>query len=231
MVVGMEEMGDITIPEVVPVMTLQDTVLFPHAVMPLFIFEERYRLMLKEVLGSHRLFAIFNEKHDASDEGYEEPPEVMGTVGVVRAAHKNPDGTSNLALQGISRVRLVEIVQETPYRLIRVAPCQDALDEQEAIPGMRQQILDLLDSKAFLTKGLPEEYVRFIHSLDTPGPFIDVAVHSICQNARAKQELLETLSLKKRFDRFLGFLDKECDRHDLFRLLQGSTKDDEIDHN
>jgi Lon protease-like protein len=227
----MDEIGEITIPEVVPVMTLQDTVLFPHAVMPLFIFEDRYRLMLKEVLGSHRLFAIFNEKHDATDEGYEEPLEIMGTVGVVRAAHKNPDGTSNLAIQGITRVRLVEIVQETPYRLVRVAPCQDALDEEDAIPEMRQQILDLLDTEAHLTQDLPEEYVRFIHSLETPGPFIDVAVHSICQNAKAKQALLETLSLKKRFDLFIEFLGKECHRHELFRLLQGETKDNEIDHN
>ena len=224
-------MDDIVIPEVVPVMTLQDTVLFPHAVMPLFIFEQRYRTMLQEVLGSHRLFAIFNEKKDATDEGYEEPLEVMGTVGVVRAAHKNPDGTSNLALQGISRVRLVEIVQETPYRLIRVAPCQDASEGEQDLPNKREQILELLDSKDHLTQGLPEEYIRFIHSLETPGPFIDVAAHSICHNAKAKQQMLETLSLQKRFDLFIEFLGKECSRHELFRLLQGSTKDEEIDHN
>ena len=227
----MEELGDIKIPDIVPVMTLQDTVMFPHAVMPLFIFEQRYRTMLEEVLRSHRLFAIFNERKDEPDEGHEEPLQIMGTVGVVRAAHKNPDGTSNLALQGLSRVRLVDIVQETPYRLIRVAPCQDSLDEEETLPSRRKQILDLLDSKTHLTQGLPEEYVRFIQSLETPGPFIDVAVHSICQNAEIKQQLLETLSLKKRFDLFLDFLGRECNRHDLFRLLQGDTKDDEIDHN
>ena len=227
----MSEIADITIPEIVPVMTLQNTVFFPHAVMPLFIFEQRYRLMLKEVLSSHRLFAIFNEKPEESIEGHEEPPEIMGTLGVVRAAHENPDGTSNLALQGISRVRLVEIVQETPYRMIRVSPCQDALDDQESLPGLREKILHVLHDRPYLTSDLPEEYMEFIGTLEKPGPFIDVAIHSFCQDSRIKQGLLETLSLSRRFRLFMDFLDKECRRHDLFRLLQGATRDEEIEHN
>ena len=227
----MDNPGDIRIPDVVPVMTLQDTVLFPHAVMPLFIFEQRYRIMLEEVLNSHRLFAVFNERPDDTDEGHEEPPAIMGTVGVVRAAHKNADGTSNLALQGISRVRLVEIVQESPYRLIRVAPCQDAHEDEQSIPGKRERILEILEKESHLTQGLPPEYVQFIQSLENPGPFIDVAVHSLCQSAITKQALLETLSLERRFDLFLDFLGQECQRHELFRLLQGSTRDEEIDYN
>ncbi|MGC9450724.1 MAG: LON peptidase substrate-binding domain-containing protein [Oceanipulchritudo sp.] len=227
----MEESGQITIPDIIPVMTLRDTVLFPHAVMPLFIFEQRYKLMLREVLRSHRLFAIFNERPDDSGEGHEENPQVMGTVGVVRAAHQNPDGTSNLALQGISRVRLLEIVQESPYRMVRVAPCKDALDVAEEIPGMRLEILQMLDDRPHLSAELPEEYLQFIRSLDKPGPFIDVAIHSVCQNTVTKQQLLETLSLHRRFQLFLAFLKEECQRHDLFRTLQGNTRDEEIEWN
>jgi ATP-dependent Lon protease len=227
----MQEFEDIQIPEVVPVMTLQDTVLFPHAVMPLFIFEQRYRVMLEEVLRSHRLFAVFKEKAPDSDEGHEEPPEIMGTVGVVRAAHKNPDGTSNLALQGIKRVRFLEVVQESPYRMIRVAPCIDAVDDQEALPNMRSNILEILNDRPHLCHDLPDEYMQFIRGLDLPGPFIDVTIHSFCQNARIKQQLLETLSLTRRFQNFLDFLKGECSRHDLFRQLQGNTRDEEIDLN
>ncbi|HSH09615.1 MAG TPA: LON peptidase substrate-binding domain-containing protein [Oceanipulchritudo sp.] len=227
----MDELSEISIPEIIPVMTLHGTVLFPHAVMPLFIFEQRYRQMLTDVLNSNRLFAIFNEREHDNEEGHEEPPEIMGTIGVVRAAHQNPDGTSNLALQGIRRVRLVEIVQESPYRLIRIAPCTDALDSEEVLPDCRKRILDLLDKQPQLTSGIPEEYVKFIQSLDNPGPFIDVAVHSLCHNPRIKQQLLETLSLSKRFDLFFNFLSCECQRHDLFRLLQGQTREEEIDLN
>lgn len=227
----MDSQSDIIIPEVIPVMTLQGTVFFPHAVMPLFIFEQRYREMLSDVLGSHRLFAVFNEREAQPEDGHEEPPQVMGTVGVVRAAHQNPDGTSNLALQGIARVRLLEIVQETPYRLIRVDTCKDAEDGEEIIPPIRSEIVSMLDSQPHLTRGIPEEYVKFIHSLSTESSFIDVTIHSICHDPDTKQQLLETLSLSRRFQLFRDFLRTECKRHDLFKQLQGETTDEEIELN
>jgi Lon protease-like protein len=185
----MELPDDIQIPDILPVMTLKETVLFPHAVLPLFIFEQRYRTMLDEVLQSHRLFAIFNERDD--DDGQEEQPETIGTVGIVRAAHKNPDGTSNLALQGVMRVRLLEIVQESPYRMIRVSPCTNPEEDEDPSERMelRKHILSILDEEPELTSGLPEEYVDFIKSLEKPAPFIDVAIQSICHCTAVKQRL------------------------------------------
>ena len=227
----MDTLKDIHIPDVVPVMTLQETVLFPHVVMPLFIFEQRYRKMLKDVLQSHRLFAVFNEKELDDECGHEEPLSVMGTVGMVRAAHQNPDGTSNLALQGIARVKLIEIIQESPYRLIRIAPCLDALPEDSNIPKIRSEILSLIDENPHLTQGLPKEYLKFIQSLEGPGPFIDIASHSMCDDSKFKQQLLETLSIHDRFGLFFSFLSSQCKKFELFKELQGDTKDDEIELN
>ncbi len=227
----MENPGDIEIPEIVPVMTLQETVLFPHAVMPLFIFEQRYRAMLADILKSHRLMAIFKQTEADDETGQEEVPSVVGTVGVVRAAHQNPDGTSNLALQGISRVRLVEIIQEVPYRLIRVVPCKDAADGETELPGLRHDILELIDTHSHLTQGLPKEYLNFIKSIEGPSPFIDVATHSLCHDSHFKQQLLETLSLHRRFDLLYKFLSRQCRKEELFKELQGRTRDEEIDLN
>ena len=227
------EPGEIEIPEIIPVMTLQDTVLFPHAIMPLYIFEQRYRTMLRDVLGTHRLFAIFNESGAEAEADFEEPPVTMGTVGVIRAAHENPDGTSNLALQGVVRVRLLEIVQEAPYRTIRVEACtgtgmaQGETDNQ----GLRKKILKLLSDEPELTCGLPEEYVQFLYSLEQPDSFIDVAIHSLCQNPSVKQQLLETLCLSRRYEHFTQFLLREQHMLHLYQKLQGQTRDDEIQLN
>lgn len=229
----MDVSEEIEIPEVLPVMTLGGTVLFPHAVMPLFIFEERYREMLDDVLKTDRLFAVFNEDPESGVEGHEEPPARMGTVGIVRAAHKNPDGTANLALQGIVRVRLVEIVQESPYRMIRIQTCpnEKEADAEEPHEATRSLILGHIENQPQLTRGLPEEYIQFLRTLQQPGPFIDVAIHSLCQDAAVKQRLLETLSLNDRFALFEQYLLKEEMRLMLFERLQGSTRDDEIELN
>ena len=225
---------DIEIPEVIPVMTLRETVLFPHAVMPLYIFEERYRAMLKDVLQQHRLFAIFKEAETEEAGDAEEVPESIGTVGVVRAAHANPDGTSNLALQGLARVRLLEVVQEFPYRLIRVEVCKEKAPESvppEGPEASRTAILGLLDKRPALTHGLPEEYLEFLQSLEPPDTFIDVAIHSICAKTDIKQRLLETLSLEKRYRCFEQYLTEELAQLELFEKLQGKTRDDEIELN
>ncbi len=227
----MDPSEEIEIPEIIPVMTLQGTVLFPHAVMPLFIFEDRYRQMLKDILNSHRLFAIFNENPEGPEEGHEEQPARMGTVGVVRAAHQNPDGTSNLALQGIIRVRLREIVQESPYRMVRVETCPDVGEAELAGTSLREHILSILEGQPKLTAELPDEYVSFIHSISEPAPFIDVAIHSLCHCPKVKQALLETRFLPDRYEGFEEFLQRERRRLDLFQELQGRTRDNEIDLN
>lgn len=224
----MQSDHELAIPEVLPVMTLRGMVLFPHAVVPLYIFEERYRTMLRDVLTDHRMFAIFKEDPDSTD--CEEPPHTFGSVGVIRAAHQNPDGTSNVALQGLARVRIVQILGEDPYRTIRVEACPTP--EPNAPTGpLRQRILTLLDQSTQLTNDLPAEYLAFLRNLTEPEPFLDVAIQAVCQTPEIKQRLLETLDLEDRFLTFEQYLIKEKRRDDLLRQLQGNTRDDEIELN
>lgn len=223
---------DIEIPETVPIMALGGTVLFPHAIVPLYIFEERYRNMLADVLADNRLFAIFNLTTDGEDQV--EQLASVGTIGVVRAAHQNPDGTSNLALQGIQRVRLRRIVQETPYPVVEVEPYVDesvAADAGEAERAAMGGILSIIQSEPELSLNLPKEYIDFIASIEEPYCFLDVAAHAFCQCVEVRQQLLELLPATERFELLLAYLKKEQGRLQLFRQLQGRTRDEEIDLN
>ncbi len=112
---------EITLPEEVPVMTLPNVAFFPQALMPLHIFEPRYRQMLKDVLATNRLFAVTGLDANLLDQpGQFEPPHRIASVGIVRACQKNANGTSNLLLQGLCRVELLSIVTDEPYRRIKV---------------------------------------------------------------------------------------------------------------
>src|SRR5438128_746914 len=112
---------EITLPDEVPVMTLPNTAFFPQALMPLHIFEARYRQMLRDVLATNRLFAVAGlDPLRVNEPGQFEPPHRIATVGIVRACQKNDNGTSNLLLQGLCRVEITAIIQDDPFRRIQV---------------------------------------------------------------------------------------------------------------
>ena len=132
---------EIEIPREVPVMTLSQTVLFPQAMMPLFIFEPRYREMLSTVLEGDRIFAVAAlDERDEDAEVLETPYSIAG-VGVVRACKQNPDGTSNLLLQGLARVELENFVCEEPYRRARIQQLMSESDGSEETLGSIQPTL------------------------------------------------------------------------------------------
>src|SRR5262245_9906724 len=95
--------AEIMMPAEIAVMTLPEGTFFPQALLPLHLFEPRYRLMLKDALATHRLFAVARLDSNLAAQRFE-PSHRIATLGLVRACQKNENGTSNLLLQGLSRV-------------------------------------------------------------------------------------------------------------------------------
>ena len=92
------------LPDRMPAMTLRGVVLFPKAMMPLRIFEERYKAMLADRLNNDRIFAIVAERENVKqEEEHLELPFEMATAGLIRVSKENADGTSFVLLQGLSR--------------------------------------------------------------------------------------------------------------------------------
>src|SRR5512142_3334816 len=104
------------IPREVPVMTLPNATLFPQALLPLYIFEPRYRQMLADALHSNRMFAVAMQKPGTS----RETPLPIAGLGLIRASVAHRDGTSHLVLQGLARVELESAVRYKPYRISRI---------------------------------------------------------------------------------------------------------------
>src|SRR6266705_2701745 len=110
----------IILPQQVPVMPLPGALLFPHALLPLYIFEPRYRQMLKHALGHHRMFCVALLKPHCA--AWQSPADFFQTagVGLIRACVERSDGTSNLILQGLERVRFTDFEQDTPFPVARI---------------------------------------------------------------------------------------------------------------
>lgn len=224
---------EITLPDEVPVMTLPNVAFFPQALMPLHIFEPRYRHMLRDVLGSNRLFAVAGMKVQEMDEpGQFEPPHRIASVGIVRACQKNGDGTSNLLLQGLCRVEITRILREEPYRQIQIrALASEPGATESENQFLRQELSRLLALKLKLGATGSGEMAAFLKTVDDPEAFVDIAAFSLCDDARLKQKLLETLDVHNRLGLFSRQVRVEIANLKLRRKLQGALPDDQIPNN
>jgi len=225
---------ELEVPAEIPVMTLSGAVLFPQVMMPLHIFEPRYRAMLADVLEGQRVFAVAHLNEVAArDPSRNEPPHEIATVGIVRASHQNPDGTSNLVLQGLVRVRILSILQETPYRRVEVQALPSAPASMLALTArrLRRQIFSLLRRRRDLGAGLPEQVEEFLRTVTDPETFIDLAAYSLLGDGRLQQELLEILDVESRYQRFITHLIFANEALKTRRRLQGTLPDDRIPWN
>ena len=223
---------EIEIPREVPVMTLSQTVLFPQAMMPLFIFEPRYREMLSTVLEEDRIFAVAAlDERDEDAEVLETPYSIAG-VGVVRACKQNPDGTSNLILQGLARVKFENFVCEEPYRRARIQQLISESDgSEETLGSIQPTLLALVQIQMRLGAEIPQEVLQFLSNLKEPESVLDLAIYTLCPSGSFKQDLLETRGILARFGKFERFLRSQVDRLKLDRKLKGGLDEDGIGNN
>src|SRR5262252_4129657 len=121
--------SSVTLPEQLPVMPLPGAVLFPHALLPLYIFEPRYREMLEHALRRDRMFSVTLIKPSCPEWHAPEDFFHFATVGLIRACVGRGDGTSNLVLQGLHRVRFTGFEQEIPFPVAKIDIVESSDDE------------------------------------------------------------------------------------------------------
>lgn len=197
-------------------MTLPNVTLFPQAWLPLYIFESRYRRMLKDALETHRMFVVAMQKENYVREA---PMHVAG-LGLIRIGMENPDGTSNLILQGLTRVQLGEAIRYKPYRVHRIQPLQAPQADNVTVDALLAKVRDLVNERVQL--GLPsakkvakkkvnpllpmKEVVRFIEELQDPDQVADLVSCAMLGKPTERQTILETVDVEPRLKHLIHFL-------------------------
>lgn len=224
--------SEIEIPAEVPVMTLKETVLFPQAMMPLYIFEPRYREMLSDVLSEERIFAVASVDTDQEEAEVLETPYSIAGVGVIRACKQNSDGTSNLILQGLARVQFEEIVSEEPYRRARISQIMSESDGScQSLSAIQSSLVGLVQTQMRLGAGIPKELLQFLSNIKEPENVLDLAIYTLCSSSKLKQQLLETRGILARFSKFKRFLRAQIEQLKLDRKLRGGLNEDHLGNN
>jgi Lon protease-like protein len=180
-----------------PLFPLPQAVLFPGALLPLHVFEERYRTMVREVLESHRAMAVVMITDDKriDSNGHPQIAEVAG-AGVIVDHMELPGGRFNILLRGRARVRLHELPFVKPYRRAAAEVLAPRGDE---VP---QADLSALVSSATAFTALVRERDRtFDFRLPrdaAPGLLADLCAYHLVLDARERQAILETLDPRAR---------------------------------
>jgi Lon protease-like protein len=185
-----------------PMFPLPKVVLFPHALLPLHIFEERYREMTRDVLAGSRLLAVSMIAPGETETAKPAVRRIAG-VGEVMMAHELPDGRFNLVLRGRARIRIDdELAPERPYREIAATLLPDlpVRDGAELLDG-DQSLRALV---GHLAAAIPEggEILRQVMAAqDTPTELVDVLAADLIDDPALRQQLLETREVMRRFER------------------------------
>ena len=189
------------LPPTLPVMVLPGVTLFPNALLPLYIFEPRYREMLEEALAAGRMVAMAMPRNQEESE-----VEMIAGAGLVRAGIRNDDGTSNLILQGVCRVRFTGWDQSSPYRIARVEELRSHEGEHDDLESKVIQLHALC--ARFKEQGieLPSEFEAYLNQITNIGVITDLVASTLIADPRVRQMLLEEIEIPRRLEKLLAGL-------------------------
>jgi Lon protease-like protein len=196
---------ELTIPDEAPVMVLPNTLLFPHTLMPLYIFEPRYRAMLQWTLEHDRMFCMALRKPESGET--ESPEDFFHTagLGLVRACVGRSDGTSHLMLQGLVRVRFTGFVQAKPFFLAKITPlpgsAKNLADPEtyaQEIDRLAEEVRGLCREFAERAIELPDGVEAFLSQMNDAELLADAVAHSFLRDPLRRQQLIEETDLLKR---------------------------------
>ena len=191
-----------------PLFPLPSVVLFPRAVLPLHIFEDRYRAMTADALAGDRRIAMALLKPGWEKSYYGRPPiEPVVCVGEILSSEKLSDGKYNFLLQGTTRARIIrELPSDKPYRLAELSPLEQVPALDIDLEPARRRIEQLFTKSSLARTAAAEQFARLARShLSTP-EIADLAAFTFVDDVAIKQSLLAETDVRQRVQRTIELL-------------------------
>jgi len=216
------------IPETVPVLPLRSMVMFPGMVIPASIGRPSSVRLIEETVVSHRYVGVFAQR---SPEVEEPKPEDLYSMGVVCRIVKflrspDPNDSPHTAiLQGIRRMQIADWTQLDPYLVGTVALPEEVKEESKEIDALMVNLRRLALRLIELTPNIPQEVGVLIQNIEDPSQLLDLVTGGINAQVEQKQDILETLKLRKRFDKVNKLLTEQLELLELGNRIQSQVKD------
>jgi uncharacterized protein len=195
----------------VPLFPLPNIVLFPRAVLPLHIFEERYRLMTAGALTGRRLIAMALLKPGWERDYYSRPQiEPVVCVGQILTHEQLPDGKYNLLLQGIGRAKITAETEDRDllYRTADLDPLVESSTMEIDLTQQRQKLIAVFDERLRGLGGLGRQFQQMLSSPMPTADIADLAAFNLLEDIPLKQSLLAETDVVRRVDQLIAAIEK-----------------------
>jgi ATP-dependent Lon protease len=207
-----------------PVLPLRNTVLFPDIVMPVSIGRKKSIALLNS-LGDKKFIAFVTQADSNVDEPTEDDLFRLGTVGRVLKVLRIPDGSANLIVQGVKRVRIEKFIQTEPFFIAETSIISDEVKASQ-LDAYSRSIKQLASKVIELSQNIPNEASYAIQNIDNPTFLIHFISSNLNVTASEKQELLSIDSIDVRAEKLIDLLTKEIQVLELSNQIQTKVKMD-----
>lgn len=213
-------------PEIIeaPLIPLRDTVVYPHMVAPLFVGRDRSLRALEAALSTDNIIIVSTQRDPEVEEPAPEELYDIGTEVILGRALRMPDGTTNALGQGQRRVRILEILQTTPYIRVRAMPIEEPEATGVATEALVRAVLALFEKIVQLSPILPEDAYVAAMNVDDPSWLADLIASMLDLDLETRQTLLEEVNPADRLQKLSILLAKELDVLELENEIQSQVQ-------
>jgi ATP-dependent Lon protease len=215
-----------TVPEILPIMALRNTVLFPQQVIPIYIGRERSLKLVEDLPETKRRIVVVAQKEGSVEDPEKEELFEWATVAQVLKIFNMPDGSKSAIVQGIERAKIQSYIQQDPYFKGAVLKAQEIYKPSIEIDAMVTNLRQIFEKLVKVAPYLSDEHSGILVNIQHPGRMVDRAIHLMNIPVTEKQEILEELDVRKRLEKATIILNREIQRVELGEMIQSEVQDE-----
>jgi len=224
---GVHEVNLSDVPADLAILPLRDTILFPHAILPLAVARESSVALVNEAVRERKVIGVVTQRDPAIDEPVESDLYRMGTLTHIHKMFKFPDGSLRLVVQGVQRFELLQVTQYRPFLQAKIELRREILSPEHEIEvqALAQSAQGLFQRVVELSPTLSDELQALAANIQDPSRLADFIAGSLQSlTTPQKQEMLEILDVRLRLDRINKVLVKDLEVLEVGNKIQSQVK-------
>ena len=201
------------VPEVLPILPVRDTVLFPGAVLPLTVGRESSLALVNALMGDEKLLGVVAQLDPRVEDPSAADLHKIGTLAKVHKTVKMPNGNVVIFLEGLQRIQVVDLISLRPYLRARIEAQPDLNGEADSeLEALQRNAQDLFRDVVSHSPQLSDDLHSVAQNIDDPGRLADFIAGTLPSlSTMLRQELIETPSVRKRLETLIRELSKELE--------------------